>query len=47
MSLIVDGEDFKAKKYFDITVNNWKLNYLVPSIQKANRLCNQMKPLES
>ena len=44
---IVDGEDFKAKKYFDITVNNWKLNYLVPSIQKANRLCNQMKPLES
>lgn len=44
---IVDGENFKAKKYFDITVNNWKLDYLVPSIQKANRLCNQMKPLES
>ena len=44
---IVDGEDFKAKKYFDITINNWNLNYLVPSIQKANRLCNQMKPLES
>ena len=44
---IVDGEDFKAKKYFDITVNNWKLDYLIPSIQKANRICNQMKPLES
>jgi len=44
---IIDGENFKAKKYFDITVNNWKLDYLVPSIQKANRLCNQMKPLES
>jgi len=44
---IVDGEDFKAKKYFDITVNNWKLDYLIPSIQKANRLCNQIKPLES
>jgi len=44
---IVDGENFKAKKYFDITVNNWKLDYLIPSIQKANRLCNQMKPLES
>ena len=40
---IVDGEDFKAKKYFDITVNNWKLDYLIPSIQKANRICEQMR----
>ena len=40
---IVDGLDFKAKKYFDITVNSWKLDYLIPSIQKANRICEQMR----
>ena len=28
---IVDGIDFKAAKYFDITTNNWKLDKLVPS----------------
>ena len=39
---IVDGIDFKAKKYFDITANNWKLDKLVPSVLGANKLCNQI-----
>ena len=28
---IIDNKDFKASKYFDIKVNNWKLDNLVPS----------------
>ena len=39
---IVDGIDFKAAKYFDITANNWKLDKLVPSVLEANKLCNQI-----
>ena len=38
---IVDGIDFKAAKYFDITTNNWKLDKLVPSVLEANKLCRE------
>ena len=38
---IVDGLDFKAAKYFDIRNNSWKLDELVPSVYKANKLCKE------
>jgi len=38
---IVDGLDFKAAKYFDIRNNSWKLDDLVPSVLKANKLCKE------
>ena len=38
---IVDGLDFKADRYFDIRNNSWKLDELVPSVLKANELCNE------
>ena len=38
---IVDGLDFKAAKYFDIRNNSWKLDELVPSVSKANKLCKE------
>ena len=38
---IVDGLDFKAAKYFDIRNNSWKLDKLVPSVLKANKLCRE------
>ena len=44
---IVDGVDFKAAKYFDIPVNNWKLDKLVPSILEASKICKDMKNLDS
>jgi len=44
---IVDGVDFKAAKYFDITTNNWKLDKLVPSVLEANKLCKTLNDLES
>ena len=44
---IVDGIDFKAAKYFDITTNNWKLDKLVPSVLKARKLCKTISELES
>ena len=44
---IVDGIDFKAAKYFDITTNNWKLDKLVPSVLEANKLCKTLNDLES
>ena len=43
---IIDGIDFKVKKYFDIPINNWKLENLAPSINRATKLClniNQTK----
>ena len=40
---IVDGEDFKAKKYFDITINNWKLGNLLSSINRASKICKEMR----
>ena len=44
---IIDGIDFKASKYFDITTNNWKLDKLVPSVLKAKKLCKTINNLES
>ena len=44
---IVDGIDFKVDKYFDITANNWKLDKLVPSILEANKICKNIKNLDS
>ena len=44
---IVDGIDFKAAKYFDITTNNWKLDKLVPSVLEATELCKTINDLES
>ena len=43
---IIDGIDFKVKKYFDIPINNWKLESLAPSITRATKHCldiNQTK----
>ena len=44
---IVDGIDFKAAKYFDITTNNWKLDKLVPSVLEASKLCKTINDLDS
>jgi hypothetical protein len=44
---IVDGIDFKAAKYFDITANNWKLDKLVPSVLEARKLCKYFNHLAS
>ncbi len=44
---IIDGIDFKAAKYFDITTNNWKLDKLVPSILEASKLCKTINHLDS
>ena len=44
---IVDGIDFKAAKYFDITTNSWKLDKLVPSVLKASKLCKTINDLDS
>ena len=38
---IVDGLNFTASKYFDIPNNSWKLDELVPSVLKANKLCKE------
>ena len=44
---IVDGLDFKAARYFDIPVNSWKLDKLVPSVLEAYKQCKQIKDLDS
>ena len=44
---IVDGLDFKASKYFDIPVNSWKLDKLVPSVLEANKLCKEIEHKKS
>ena len=44
---IVDGVDFKAAKYFDIPVNNWKLDKLIPSVLEATKICKDMKNFDS
>ena len=44
---IIDGLDFKATRYFDIPVNSWKLDKLVPSVLEAYRQCKQIKDLDS
>ena len=44
---IVDGLDFKAAKYFDIPVNSWKLDKLVPSVLEAHKKCKQIDDVDS
>ena len=44
---IVDGLNFTASKYFDITTNNWKLDKLVPSVLEASKLCKTINDLDS
>ena len=44
---IIDGIGFKADKYFDIPVNSWKLDKLVPSVLEAYKLCKQINDLDS
>ena len=44
---IVDGIDFEVDKYFDISVNNWKLDKLIPSLLEANKICKNIKNLDS
>ena len=39
---IVDGIDFKVGKYFDIPVNSWKLDKLVPSVLEAQKQCKSI-----
>ena len=39
---IIDGFNFQASKYFDIAVNNWKLDNLIESISKANEICKEI-----
>ena len=44
---IIDGLNFKASKYFDININNWKLDNLVPSVLEASKQCKQINHLDS
>ena len=44
---IVDGLDFKAAKYFDIQINSWKLDKLVPSVLEAHKKCKQIDSIDS
>ena len=44
---IVDGEDFKAKKYFDITVNNWELKDVGDAFQKIKNDCLEISETEN
>ena len=44
---IVDGLDFKASKYFDIQINSWKLDKLVPSVLEAHKKCKQIDNVDS
>ena len=44
---VVDGIDFKAEKYFDISINSWKLDKLVPSVLEAYKLCKKLNNLDS
>ncbi|WP_075504230.1 hypothetical protein [Candidatus Pelagibacter communis] len=44
---IIDGLDFKTSKYFDISINSWKLDKLVPSVLEAHRKCKEISNLNS
>ena len=44
---IIDVIDFKASKYFDISINRWNLDKLVPSVLEAHRRCKQIKNIDS
>ena len=43
----MDGIDFKAAKYFDITTNNLKLDKLVSSVLEASKLCKTINDVDS
>ena len=44
---IIDGIDFKASKYFDISINRSYLDKLLPSVLEAHKKCTQIKDLDS
>ena len=44
---IVDGHGFKAKKYFDITVNNWELKDLGEAFQRIKSNCIKLSEPEN
>ena len=44
---IVVGLDFKAAKYFDVQINSWKLDKLVPSVLEAHKKCKQIDNVDS
>ena len=44
---IIDGIDFKASKYFDISINSWKLDKLVPYVLEAHKQCKEINNLDS
>ena len=44
---IVDGHGFKAKKYFDITVNNWELKDIGDAFQKMKNDCLEISETEN
>ena len=44
---IIDGINFKASKYFDISINSWKLDKLVPSVLEAHKQCKEINELNS
>ena len=44
---IIDGVDFKASKYFDISINSWNLDKLVPSVLEAHKQCKEISNLDS
>ena len=44
---IIDGINFKASKYFDILINRWNLDKLVPSVLEAHKRCKQIKNIDS
>ena len=39
---IVDGHGFKAKKYFDITFNNWELDDVGNAFQRIKSNCIEL-----
>ena len=44
---IVDGHGFKAKKYFDITVNNWELDNVGDAFQRIKSNCLELSEIEN
>ena len=44
---IVDGHGFKAKKYFDITVNNWELDDVDDAFQRIKSNCIELSEIEN
>jgi hypothetical protein len=44
---IVDGHGFKAKKYFDITINNWELDNVGDAFQRIKSNCLELSEIEN